>query len=204
MLEEAALRNPTVTLDDLRRDVRLGMGPCQGGFCTYRAAGILHELGAAGGKDGDPISGAPLPPQETTWDSAWDVAYMQSPGHVDRSRASAPQRASIAESPNLILRDFLQERWKGLTPILWARQLKQERLDELIYQSLMNVDHLPVDAHVSPMTNFYRYDTTPGGHLSQGDVNVAVQSDADRSEPATEMIADRETKVATDEEASDA
>jgi glycerol-3-phosphate dehydrogenase len=32
-------------LDDLRRDLRLGMGPCQGGFCGYRAAGILQELG---------------------------------------------------------------------------------------------------------------------------------------------------------------
>lgn len=30
-------------LDDLRRDLRLGMGPCQGGFCGYRAAAILHE-----------------------------------------------------------------------------------------------------------------------------------------------------------------
>ncbi len=44
MLEQAAANNPTVTLDDLRRDVRLGMGPCQGGFCTFRAAGILQEL----------------------------------------------------------------------------------------------------------------------------------------------------------------
>jgi glycerol-3-phosphate dehydrogenase len=32
-------------LDDLRRDLRLGMGPCQGGFCGYRASGILHEIG---------------------------------------------------------------------------------------------------------------------------------------------------------------
>ena len=46
MLENAAQHNPTITLDDLRRDVRLGMGPCQGGFCTYRAVGILHELSA--------------------------------------------------------------------------------------------------------------------------------------------------------------
>jgi glycerol-3-phosphate dehydrogenase len=30
-------------LDDLRRDLRLGMGPCQGGFCAYRAAAILQE-----------------------------------------------------------------------------------------------------------------------------------------------------------------
>jgi len=32
-------------LDDLRRDLRLGMGPCQGGFCGYRAAGLLHDMG---------------------------------------------------------------------------------------------------------------------------------------------------------------
>jgi glycerol-3-phosphate dehydrogenase len=30
-------------LNDLRRDLRLGMGPCQAGFCAYRATGIIHE-----------------------------------------------------------------------------------------------------------------------------------------------------------------
>lgn len=35
---------PTVKLDDLRRDLRLGMGPCQAGFCAYRAAGILQQV----------------------------------------------------------------------------------------------------------------------------------------------------------------
>ncbi len=44
MVERAVQHNPTVTLDDLRRDVRLGMGPCQGGFCTYRAVCILHAM----------------------------------------------------------------------------------------------------------------------------------------------------------------
>jgi glycerol-3-phosphate dehydrogenase len=83
-------------IDDVRRDVRLGMGPCQGGFCTYRVAGILHHL-------------RQTPVQET----------------------------------NVALRDFLQERWKGLLPILWGQQLRQERLDELIYLSLLNADHLP-------------------------------------------------------------
>jgi glycerol-3-phosphate dehydrogenase len=62
---------------------------------------------------------------------------------------------SFASNPNLLLRDFLQERWKGLLPILWGRQLKQERLDELIYLSLMNADHLPDDGLSSPMTDFY-------------------------------------------------
>jgi len=36
--------NDVVTLNDLRRDLRLGMGPCQGGFCAYRAAAIRHEM----------------------------------------------------------------------------------------------------------------------------------------------------------------
>jgi glycerol-3-phosphate dehydrogenase len=35
------------SLDDVRRGTRLGMGPCQGGFCTFRAAGILAERAVA-------------------------------------------------------------------------------------------------------------------------------------------------------------
>jgi glycerol-3-phosphate dehydrogenase len=31
------------SIDDLRRTTRLGMGPCQGAFCTPRAAAILDE-----------------------------------------------------------------------------------------------------------------------------------------------------------------
>ncbi len=84
------------TIEDIRRDVRLGMGPCQGGFCTYRVTGLLHRL-----------------------------------------------RNSPVLDTNLALHDFLQERWKGLLPILWGQQLRQERLNELIYLSLFNADHLP-------------------------------------------------------------
>ncbi len=41
---EANLRQSgSPILNDLRRDLRLGMGPCQAGFCAYRAAGIIHE-----------------------------------------------------------------------------------------------------------------------------------------------------------------
>jgi len=53
-LVDAITTGGAANLDDLRRDTRLGMGPCQGGFCTYRAAGLWHELrGAddAGGAD---------------------------------------------------------------------------------------------------------------------------------------------------------
>ena len=35
------------SLDDVRRGTRLGMGPCQGGFCTFRAAGMVAERAAS-------------------------------------------------------------------------------------------------------------------------------------------------------------
>ncbi|MCB8926086.1 MAG: anaerobic glycerol-3-phosphate dehydrogenase subunit A [Ardenticatenaceae bacterium] len=95
-IESAINEGEAKTLDDIRRDVRMGMGPCQGGFCTLRTIGIWHQLHKL------PI-----------------------------------------ENANVALRDFLQERWKGLLPILWGAQLKQERLDELIYLSVLNADHLP-------------------------------------------------------------
>jgi glycerol-3-phosphate dehydrogenase len=41
----AAAAHPTQNLDDLRRATRLGMGPCQGGFCIPRAAGMLVSAG---------------------------------------------------------------------------------------------------------------------------------------------------------------
>lgn len=45
---EKALRKPgSPKLDDLRRDFRLGMGPCQGAFCAYRAAGIAAQINPA-------------------------------------------------------------------------------------------------------------------------------------------------------------
>lgn len=103
-VERAIRENGAKTLDDIRRDVRLGMGPCQGGFCTYRAAGILHETTQETPDRGEPI---------------------------------------LTQNINAALRDFLQERWKGLLPILWGQQLRQEYLDEYIYLSLLNADHLP-------------------------------------------------------------
>lgn len=104
-VEKAITEGQAKTIDDIRREVRLGMGPCQGGYCTYRVAGILHDLAI----------------------TRQDTPYPQN--HV--------------EETNVAIRDFLQERWKGLLPILWGQQLQQERLDELIYLSLLNADHAP-------------------------------------------------------------
>lgn len=150
MLENAARNNPTFTLDDLRRDVRLGMGPCQGGFCTYRAIGILHE-GRRTEDEGQERKEEGRRRKDEG--ERWQVADMQSPAHHLTGSDSQPFVFDL--SPSVLLRDFLQERWKGLLPILWGRQLKQERLDELIYLCLMNADHLPDENVTSPMTEFY-------------------------------------------------
>jgi glycerol-3-phosphate dehydrogenase len=42
-IERSLNENHPQIINDLRRDLRVGMGPCQGGFCTYRVAGITHE-----------------------------------------------------------------------------------------------------------------------------------------------------------------
>ena len=95
-LEHAIERRATTNLDDVRRLLRLGMGPCQGGFCIYRATGILHGL------DG-----------------------------------------LTAEQADESLLHFLRERWKGVWPVLYGDQLRQARLDDWIYQGVLDVEHLP-------------------------------------------------------------
>ncbi len=139
MLEDAVRQNPTVGLDDLRRDVRLGMGPCQGGFCTYRAVGVVHELKLEKGLSAE------------TGNAAWAS---------EQGGSSDTVRASQLYNPNLLLRDFLQERWKGVRPIVWGQQLKQEALDQLIYLSILNADHLPDAQLKSPLSDFYHQEST--------------------------------------------
>jgi glycerol-3-phosphate dehydrogenase len=100
---KAIVEGGAANVDDLRRETRLGMGPCQGGFCTYRAVSLWDEVG--------------IPPE-----------------------GGSP--AALA-STGALLRHFLQERWKGLTAITWGDQLRQQRLDEIIYLDTLGVDLLP-------------------------------------------------------------
>ncbi|MDE3133229.1 MAG: anaerobic glycerol-3-phosphate dehydrogenase subunit A [Acidobacteriota bacterium] len=95
-LERALADSGASNLDDIRRRLRLGMGPCQGGFCIYRATGVMH---AAGGLS--------------------------------------------AEQADASLIAFLQERWKGVWPILYGDQLREVRFDEWIFHGVLDVDHLP-------------------------------------------------------------
>jgi glycerol-3-phosphate dehydrogenase len=43
-IEDALRDSGSTDLDDLRRDLRLGMGPCQGAFCAYRAAAVAASV----------------------------------------------------------------------------------------------------------------------------------------------------------------
>ena len=102
-LEDEMARRPAPSLDDLRRALRLGMGPCQGGFCMYRAAGILHQL----------------------------------------------KHLSAAEADQALMA-FLEERWKGVYPLLHGDQLRQAWLDDWIFQGVLDVEHLPPTAQAPP------------------------------------------------------
>ncbi len=44
MVENILEQQPDANLDDVRRQTRLGMGPCQGTFCALRGAGVMHEV----------------------------------------------------------------------------------------------------------------------------------------------------------------
>ena len=124
-LEEAMRRRGTTNLDDIRRSLRLGMGPCQGGFCIYRATGIMHSV-----------------------------------DRLDGAEAAAS------------LRGFLQERWKGVWPILYGDQLRQARLDDWIFQGLLDVGHLPGDAKLPDDDQRARGEQVAGGdtHADPGQV----------------------------------
>ncbi len=45
--------------------------------------------------------------------------------------------------PNKILKGFLEERWKGIRPILWGTVLKEEELIESIYKGVFNLTPTP-------------------------------------------------------------
>jgi glycerol-3-phosphate dehydrogenase len=71
-LEEAMERRHTASLDDIRRMLRLGMGPCQGGFCIYRATGILHAVEQL---DYDAANAALLDFLQERWKGSYPILY---------------------------------------------------------------------------------------------------------------------------------
>lgn len=90
---EYAIKNLKVKdLVDLRRRTRIGMGPCQGELCAYRAAGLFTEFG------------------EFTPDTS-----------------------------TKLLKDFIEERFKGMKPVLWGDGLREFEFTYWIYQGLFGL-----------------------------------------------------------------
>ena len=71
-LEEAIRRTGSAKLDDIRRQLRLGMGPCQGGFCNYRATGLLHGIDELSAQDANQ---ALLDFLQERWKGTWPILY---------------------------------------------------------------------------------------------------------------------------------
>lgn len=104
------------TIDDVRRGTRVGMGPCQGAFCTFRVAGLVAErLDARGRGDG---------------------AAASADG---RGTGTAAVHAAIADRA---LTGFLRERFKGTRPIAEGRQLQELMLANGIYVGVLGLDSM--------------------------------------------------------------
>jgi glycerol-3-phosphate dehydrogenase len=69
-IHDALTRAPTTDLDDLRRDLRLGMGPCQAAFCAYRAADLVRKSIPQA-----PVDGGLIPFLEERWRGTRALAW---------------------------------------------------------------------------------------------------------------------------------
>lgn len=92
-IEEAAADSTSFMISDVRRKTRMGMGTCQGAFCTFRSVGAVDANGLSWGKD-----------------------------------------------TNLLFKEFLQGRYKGIRPILWGNVMREMELTRGIYEGTLNIN----------------------------------------------------------------
>ena len=72
MFVKALHEQPKGSFDDLRRQLRLGMGPCQGGFCSTRATGVAL---AEGHIDVERATGLTRLFLKNRWIGIWPILY---------------------------------------------------------------------------------------------------------------------------------
>ncbi|MCR4666872.1 MAG: anaerobic glycerol-3-phosphate dehydrogenase subunit A [Desulfovibrio sp.] len=92
-VEHVARADDTYSLTDIRLRTRLGMGTCQGTFCTVRAINAMYEHDLLPAKD-----------------------------------------------PLLSIRDFLDERFRGIRTTFWGTQAQEMELSHAIYAGVLNLD----------------------------------------------------------------
>ncbi|MDR1659435.1 MAG: anaerobic glycerol-3-phosphate dehydrogenase subunit A [Desulfovibrio sp.] len=128
--EAAAAQSSGLSLGDIRRRTRMGMGTCQGNFCALRACAALAEIGTFA--------------------------------------ALAPQR---------MLEDFLEERWHGIRPLLWGRQLREVELERGIYSALLNLEGHPPESLPKCAAEAARPIARPGGGGRGAPVSIGGEYD---------------------------
>ncbi|MGH3102436.1 MAG: (2Fe-2S)-binding protein, partial [Thermoleophilia bacterium] len=111
-----AVNDGLTELEDLRRKVRLGYGPCQAAFCAWRAAGMLAEAQAPEG---------PLEPRRG--------APVQQAGNGSRPDGDK------GPDPVVGLERFLEERWRGQRSTIWGDQARQALLNHAIYRGIFDL-----------------------------------------------------------------
>lgn len=90
-IQKTVMDEDAHNLADVRRKTRLGMGTCQGAFCTYRALPLMQAEKVK-----------------------YDLLQQE-------------------------LEGFLNQRWKGIRPVLWGDQLRETELTRGIYAGLLNL-----------------------------------------------------------------
>ncbi|MFL6187482.1 MAG: anaerobic glycerol-3-phosphate dehydrogenase subunit GlpA [Actinomycetes bacterium] len=115
-----AVADGLTELEDLRRKLRLGYGPCQAAFCAWRAAGMLAE-------------------------GSWEPHD----GPAGRESAPRrPEGAGAPPDPVAGLERFLEERWRGQRSTIWGDQGRQALLNHAIYRGIFDLrgDGVPDEA----------------------------------------------------------
>jgi glycerol-3-phosphate dehydrogenase len=116
----AAVADGLSELEDLRRRLRLGYGPCQAAFCAWRAAGILAERPPEGSAEGSGPGGSGEPEplaglerfleerwrgqQATTWGDQARQALLNHAiyrGIFDLRGSGRPDEAAAANRPTV-------------------------------------------------------------------------------------------------------
>ena len=128
MILETLAENPLANIDDLRRHLRIGMGPCQGSFCGARTAGIIHDFR---------LKNLPTPPASAV------VAPPDSPtSNTVTPTATDCPAALRADVSTTMLNLFLSNRLGGITPILYGALAREMALQRWIMGTL-DLEHLP-------------------------------------------------------------
>ena len=112
--EQVASEETSYTLNDIRRRTRMGMGTCQGSFCGIRGVGTIVEAGL-------------LPCSSDT------------PAGTPSSAAGCVMQGPEVPSAGL-LRQFQEERWNGIRPVLWGNELRETELARSLYGATLNID----------------------------------------------------------------